>query len=367
VTIASLLLAATLSQPVTEAAPAAPTPAPDAAPAATAPAMKPPTPYGFVQVQYSATDKPAPAANTSTFELRRARLGLRGELTPEIAYNILWDGADSSLKDAWGGLKLPLGVELRGGQTKTPFGYEQLEADTRLLWLYNSAVVAALARGKDSRDLGLFAGWKGQALGTVGAELAAALVNGAGPNVKDDLTEKNVWTRGGLVLPAAAGTLRAGVSYGYGRQVQSLGADGRFGVQGAVLDDTCFYFHTTGADLTFDSAWLFLAAEAIQSSRHVQRYTAPAAVATSDVHAWGWYAGAYGKTSWGGGPILRAEAYDGDDASTATGDRVERYTVGAYGDLVAVKARLVLNYELDESDPAVRTGDRFIALAQVLF
>ena len=110
-----------------------------------APAVKPPTPYGFVQVQYSATNKPAPAANTSTFELRRARLGLRGELTPQIAYNVLWDGADGSLKYAWGRLVLPADLDLRAGQAKTPFGYEQLEADTRLLWLYNSAVVAALA------------------------------------------------------------------------------------------------------------------------------------------------------------------------------------------------------------------------------
>ena len=59
------------------------------------------------------------------------------------------------------------------------------------------------------------------------------------------------------------------------------------------------------------------------------------------------------------------EQYDPNDA--ASGDRNERLTLGAYYDFLPVNARFIVNYELDRSDRAVRTGNRAIALAQVVF
>ncbi|MBK9518601.1 MAG: porin [Anaeromyxobacter sp.] len=382
--LTSLLAAALLSQaepaspsvttpPAAPVSAPAPVVAPAPAPASAAPAIAPKlTVFGFLNLQYSATDKAAPTANTSTFENRRARLGLRGEVAPGLGYLLVYDGADSALKDAYLSARPGFGVEVRAGQLKTPFGYEQSEADTRLLWVYNSAVIVNLARGRDSRDQGVQAAWKGTVMGPLSAEVIAAVVNGAGPNAKDDLVEKNLWSRAGLSAAVAGGTVRLGISYAHGHQVSSTGTDGKFGVQGAVLDDTYFWFHTTGADLTWDSPWAFVAVEAIQSRRHQRRFTAPTASTVTNLAAWGWYAGAYGKTPWHLGPVFRAELYEPNDASATVNDRTERYTVGAYYDVLPVSARFILNYEFDESDRAVRAaasgvGNRLVLFAQVMF
>ncbi|HYG67153.1 MAG TPA: hypothetical protein VD838_05815 [Anaeromyxobacteraceae bacterium] len=258
------------------------------------------------------------------------------------------------------------GLELRLGQFKTPFGYEQQESDTKLMWVYGSYVVSALARGRDSRDIGalLTGKWKVRGLGL---ELAAAGVNGALPNGRDDLNEKNFWGRAGVSYAARGVTARAGGSFGYGDQVQSLGADARFGSVGTVLDDTYFHFHTVGADVTLDGRWFFASAEYVQSRRDVREYASPTDVERSEVTARGWTAGIHGKTPWNGGPVFRVEQYDRNDASRATDDVAERYTFGAYYDVRPANARLLVNYELDRSDDPVRTGDRLAALLQVIF
>ncbi len=330
-------------------------------------------PYGFIDFQYSATDVPFPKPNVNTFEFRRARLGMKGEVFEGFGFNLVFDAADVSMKDAYLSLKYLPGVELRIGQFKTPFGYEQVEADTRLLWVYNSFIVAAMARGRDSRDLGVLAMGRWKVGGPVAVEASLAGVNGAGPNVKDDLNEKNAWARAGAVVTVAGTTSKLGVSYGYGHQVATTGTDAKFGVQGsgatATLDDTWFYFHATGVDLTFDSPWVFVAAEWMQSRRHVTRYTNPTTATRTDIIPQGWYLGAYGKTPWNLGPIFRTErAHLPSSSGTAVNAGWnERYTVGAYYDVIPVNARFVLNYEFDESAKPLRTGNRFILFAQVIF
>ncbi|WP_242342270.1 porin [Anaeromyxobacter terrae] len=374
-----ILAALVLASAVAQASPAsAPPPTAPPAPASTVaaatdraappPAYAPrPVAFGYLDFQLSSTDRPGPAPGVSTAEFRRARIGIRGEVLPRVGYTVLFDAADTSLKDAYVALRLAPRLELRLGQFKTPFGYEQAESDTKLLWVYNSYVVAALARGRDSRDLGALLTGKFRLSSALDAELATAAVDGAGPNAKDDLNEKNVWGRAGVALSLGRTVARAGGSYGYGHQVQSLGADGKFGTIGAVLDDTYAYFHTAGADLTLETPWFFGVAELIESRRRVRKYASPATVAASDQDARGWYAGFYGKTPWSVGPVFRVEQYDPNDAGSARGDRYERYTLGAYYDLLSVNARLVANYELDRSDRPVRTGNRLIALAQVVF
>lgn len=373
--------------------PATPAPTTDAAPASTksgpapAAAVKPatspgkPTLYGYLNVQYSRTDAPSPAHDTSTFELRRIRIGARGELTPNVGYAVLYDGAESALKDAYGAIQrlsfLP-GVELRLGQWKTPFGYENPLSDTQTLWVYTSYVVQALARGSsvngrnagdlyatpDARDIGAELLGKWGEGGPIGAELAVAVVNGSGPNRKDDLDTKNVWGRAGLTSRTPLGTIKVGGSFGHGRQVTHLGANGRFDGVGAPTDDTYLRFKTYGGDVQLDTPFLFAVAELVQSERDVTSYAAGVGT-RSGFDARGWYAGAYGKTPWKLGPIFRAERYDRNRSAGANTN--ERYTVGAYVDVVPVKGRLIFNHELDRSDRAVRTGDRTILFAQVIY
>ncbi len=357
----------------TTAAPAAPAAAD--APAKLAPATKGPTAavYGYVNLQYSRTDAPFPTRDISTFETRRARIGARGEVLPQVGYNVLFDAADTSLKDAFLALKkLPVpGLELRAGQWKTPFGYENAESDTKLLWVNGAYVVAALARSTttatltgspDARDLGVGLLGKWSLPAGLGAEAAVSVTNGAGPNRKDDLDEKNAWGRAGITAKAGRASVRAGGSYGYGHQLANLGTNAKFDGVGTPLDDTSFYFATYGADVEVDTPWFFLASEVIQSERDVWNHETGA---RPNVNARGWYAGVYGKTPWNVGPVFRAERYDRD--RKVGNDRNERYTVGAYADLVPLNARLIFNYELDESDRAVRTGDRAILFGQVIF
>jgi hypothetical protein len=382
---------ASADAPVTTATPEAPATAPppaaDGASAPVpAPAPKPagpgkPTLYGYVDVQYSRTDAPSPVQDSSTFELRRVRIGARGELTPTVGYAVLYDGAESALKDAYGTIQrlgfLP-GVELRFGQWKTPFGYENPLSDTQMLWVNSSYVVQALARGSsvngrnaadlyanpDARDIGAgFLGRWGQG-GPLGAELAVSVVNGSGPNRKDDLDSKNVWGRAGLTSKTPLGTIKVGGSFGHGRQVTFLGANARFDGVGTPNDDTYLWFKTYGGDVQLDTPFLFAVAELIKSERDVTTYAAGVGT-RSDFDARGWYAGAYGKTPWKLGPIFRAERFDRNRSVGANTN--ERYTLGAYVDVVPVNGRLIFNYELDESDRAVRTGDRAILFGQVVF
>ncbi|BDG01186.1 porin [Anaeromyxobacter oryzae] len=348
-------------------------PAADAPPKPTAAAPYAPTFWGFVNVQYARTDPPAPGVVSSTFQLRRARIGARGDVTPNVGYAVLFDGADTSLKDAYAALKPVRGLELRLGQWKTPFGYEQPESDTKLLWVNSSYVVQALARSTsttsvnatpDSRDLGvgLLGKWTA---GAIGAELAGSLVNGAGPNRTDDLDTKNAWGRAGVLIKGGRVGVRAGGSFGYGRQVAGLGANGKFDGVGTPVDDTYFWFKTYGADVEVDTPIFFAAAEWIQSERDVRTYTSATSSTASAFTARGWYAGVYGKTPWNLGPIFRAERYDRN--RNVAGDTNERYTIGAYVDAVPLNARLIFNYEADRSEKAVRTGDKAIVFGQVIF
>lgn len=403
--ISSLFLTVLLSQAPVDpaaaapAAPAAPAaqaqPVPAATPAAVAPAAAPEkkpeakpfapkvTFWGFVNTQWSRTAPPSPGVTTSTFELRRARIGARGDITPYTGFAVLWDGADTALKDAYASLKnLPgvPGVELRLGQWKTPFGYEQPESDTKLLWVNSSYIVANVARATtiatattaaDSRDagLGLVGGWE---LGPVKTDLAVSFVNGVGPNKKDDLDEKNVWARVGGTVKAGPASVRAGLSYGNGRQVVATGANAKFDGIGAAVDDTYQWFVTYGADVEVDTPWFFCVAEYAKSEKDQRGYattgTGAAAVTTLTKRAFnasGWYAGVYGKTPWNAGPIVRLEGYDrNDDVKDAENSRL---TLGAYVDVAPVNARLVLNYELDRSDEAVKTGDKLYVFGQLMF
>lgn len=115
------------------------------------------TPYGLLNFQYSRLYPSAPKPGVSGFEWRRARIGLRGDVNPNVGFNVVYDGADNALKDGFVALRYVPGLEVRLGQFKTPFGYEQPESDTKLLWVNTSYAVGALARGRDSRDVGALA------------------------------------------------------------------------------------------------------------------------------------------------------------------------------------------------------------------
>ncbi len=343
----------TPKSPETSPAPAGPAPDTTAAPsAAKATPNKRLTVSGLLNVQYAYTDAPEGTRNASGFEIRRARIRASGELLPQVGYTVMVDGAtpDNVLKDAFVSLKLIPGAEIRLGQFKTPFGYENPESDMRLLWVNTSFVVGSLARGLDPRDLGAVVVGNWALTGPLSLEATGAVVNGFLPTRRDDDQEKHLWGRAGLSAKLDVGTARAGVSYGRGRQ-RAPGADRVIN----NADDTFFWFNTLGVDVTFDSPWVFAVAEYMTSAREPIGGTA--------FDASGWYLGAYGKTPWKAGPIFRAETFDPNN--NAGQDLRRRYTLGAYYDLETLNARFIFNYELDRSE--VRAGNTAILFAQVVF
>jgi len=351
VILAPILLAAALSQ-------VEPAPAPEATPALTLPGAATARLTGYLQADWNSLDAPGAGRDGNTFELKRARLQVAGRLLERVAYEVEADVAEKDVtrvvKDAWVGLRLFPGAELRFGQFKTPFGYEQTESDTRLLWLDTSFVVAGLSRGPDSRDLGVAFDGRWILGGRSGIDLAIAVVNGAGPNKADELVEKNVWSRLGGSVTLGWLEARAGLSYGYGRQLVTVGADLRLG----TADDVSFYFHRFGGDLQLDAPWFFAVVEGAASRTDFSN-------ATGVAQGRGVTAGAYGKTPWNLGPIVRFDQYAPFD-KVAGNDR-QRLTLGAYFDLAPATARLVFNYALDRSDSPARTGNVATLMAQVQF
>lgn len=118
---------------------------------------------GFTQVRYQFNDQ---FAKSDGFDIRRARLDIKGNLSPYFSYGMLAEFAGSpKLLDAFGEIKLFDYLNVTLGQFKIPFSYENLASDSKSELIDRSQVVEALvARRNDvigdhnGRDLGVQAG-----------------------------------------------------------------------------------------------------------------------------------------------------------------------------------------------------------------
>jgi len=162
---------------------------------------------GYTQVRYQ-NDK----SKNDAFDIRRARLDLRGDITERWDYRTQVDfgggttssttGAQSysvKLLDAIIGYKVNPYLKLSIGQQKIPFSQENLASSPKLETINRSQVVEALtARGTDvignqnGRDIGLQA--SGSVLPVTGYNLfdyAFGIFNGAGINTSDTNEQKD--------------------------------------------------------------------------------------------------------------------------------------------------------------------------------
>jgi len=334
------------------AVPAAATPP---APAVARPAPPPVSVTGYLQLQYSnasdSNDDGSVAADTTA--LRRVRVKLTGTPVDRLSYALMFDPSTpgNMLRDAYVSLAHIPHHELRLGQQKTQFGYENPESSTRLYTIDRAVVSDKLGRGADLRDIGagLLGDWK---LGSgVGVDYQVTLVNGAGPNVtRDDTEGKNLWGRLGASWrdPGGALEVHVGVSGARGSQV-GKGAD-----PVDPADDFVYDLVRAGADLVVDHRWVRVMAEVLWGRD---------SSGGSDTDRMGGYLSVVGRTPWHAGPIARIEQYDAN--TDADGDRQRRYTVGAYYDVSGVNARLIGNLEIDDSQTA--QDDQFLLWAQLKF
>ena len=145
---------------------------------------------GYAQVRYRNDD-----AIDDTFDIRRARLSLKGDFGSGFDYRLQAEFAGSSAKllDAALGWRYADGLKVTAGQFKIPFSQENLISSNKLETVNRSQAVEALvARGKDvignqnGRDIGLMAGGSFTLLKAPGfLEYAVGVFNGSGINTTD--------------------------------------------------------------------------------------------------------------------------------------------------------------------------------------
>jgi phosphate-selective porin OprO and OprP len=150
---------------------------------------------GYTQVRLQFLDE---KGKKDGFDIRRARIDLKGNITPWFSYRIQADLADKpKLIDGYGEIKLADYFSVTAGQFKIPFSLENLTSSNKLEMIDRSQVVEALvARGKDvignqnGRDIGIqvsgsFLKINNQSL----FEYRLGIFNGSGINVADTANE----------------------------------------------------------------------------------------------------------------------------------------------------------------------------------
>ena len=164
---------------------------------------------GYTQVRYQALDEPG---KIDGFDIRRARLDVKGTISPYWGYRVQFDLAGSpKLIDAYAELKLNDYFNFTIGQAKIPFSLENLASSNKLELIDRSQAVEALvARGKDvggnqnGRDIGILLGgtlWKLKDRPVLDYRLG--VYNGSGINTADLNEHKDFASR--LIIHPVAG------------------------------------------------------------------------------------------------------------------------------------------------------------------
>lgn len=145
---------------------------------------------GYTQVRYRVRDD-----NNDTFDIRRARLTLKGDISKRFSYKLQYEfgGTHQKLLDAELGYEFNPHFKLTAGQFKIPFSQENLVSSAKLDTINRSRVVEALiARSKDvlgnqnGRDIGVKIGgsfW--QASDNYLFDYTVGVFNGSGINTSD--------------------------------------------------------------------------------------------------------------------------------------------------------------------------------------
>lgn len=156
---------------------------------------------GYTQVRYQALEE---AGKIDGFDIRRARLDVKGVISPYWSYRVQFDLAGTpKLIDAYAELKINDFFNFTIGQAKIPFSLENLTSSNKLELIDRSQVVEALtARGKDvignhnGRDIGVQLG--GTILKLKDRPLVdyrLGVYNGSGINTADNNEKKDIAAR----------------------------------------------------------------------------------------------------------------------------------------------------------------------------
>jgi len=146
---------------------------------------------GYSQVRFQAFQE---SGKHNGFDIRRARVDLKGSVTPFFSYRLQADLVDKpKLIDAYGEIKLADYFSITAGQFKIPFSMENLTSSNKLEMIDRSQVVEALvARSKDvignqnGRDIGVQVSGVFLKVKDISViEYRLGVFNGSGINVAD--------------------------------------------------------------------------------------------------------------------------------------------------------------------------------------
>ncbi len=335
-----------------EAAPAEATPAVEAAPVklAEAPAVKeekrklaPPKVSGYIQPLFAYMTEPAegdlpPKASnftaldsTTNFLLKRARLRLTGEIySPKLTYTLLLDGLASAtnkvVRDGYVSYTPIKQLELRAGQFRVPFGWENWTSFTVLPFIERAIVSDTLTRGLDTRDLGVAALGAVPVTEAIAVEYRVAVVNGAGGGVVDPLPRKDPYGRIGVAYEKM---VKLGVSAGKREALLAAVAPALPVREKSTL---------LGVDLQVDYGPVFVAAEYVQGDHQEPE----------DLLRSGFYVLALGRLPLDLELAARYEEYSPDDEADEL--KRQRVTGGLNYKLEGDNAKLQVNYRHDMGD-----------------
>jgi phosphate-selective porin len=308
---------------------------------------------GFIHANFESGTAPDArfAGLNNRFLLRRARLYVTGTYAENISFKLESDFGNNSLSAKTGlagqltdaylsWTKLPA-ASLRLGQFKTPFGFEQLQADTKIFTIERSLPNDSLTV---SRQIGAMA--YGDLAGKrVNYSLGA--FNGTGVNVGSNDNQKFLWAGrvAATVLDTKAGNqkvkLTAGANYFTTKDKGTF--TGRR--DGSGLD----------AQLAVGAGEL--QAEWLQNDKH------PVTGLATTARGWS-LLGAYSLTpKWQG--VVRYESYD---SNTATGNTTTSlWTYGVNYLLKGDDLKLSLDYLSGDQPAPAPHGDRLIGRMQIIF
>lgn len=153
---------------------------------------------GYTQVRYRVQEEDG---KVDGFDIRRARLDIRGNVSPYFGYRLQTDFAGTpKLLDAYAEVKIFDYLNFTIGQAKIPFSMENLASSNKMESIDRSQVVEALvARGKDEignqngRDIGVQVGGSfGKFNNRFLFDYKIGVFNGAGINQEDKNENKDV-------------------------------------------------------------------------------------------------------------------------------------------------------------------------------
>lgn len=147
----------------------------------------------YTQVRYTHTDE-----DMNEFRIRRARVGLKGEILKSIDYVLQIDAAKSPvLLDAKVEITFSPHAKLTLGQFKVPFSLENLTSSSALDTINRSQTVENLCPGRDiraqGRDIGVVLSGKFSRI-----EYSLGVFNGEGSNRADTNEKKDLVARLGF-------------------------------------------------------------------------------------------------------------------------------------------------------------------------